>query len=497
MSKNIQEIVDTSGDQCNQVKEIVQRLYEMKLESHLAMDNLTGGYLNEYDSNGELIGTGFDPEEEKVRFNLALDVFNEQRQKLQNIYNDPWQNPIFALSARVNELYMLRGAHMEFLGSAVFLPGDDKFYDEYPQYFSDLEEESPNQSTALSEVLDQQDLNYNRYQYNPSDIYSSIEKFGLRPMLQRDLGVDIQDLSDKSGELFMSFLLNGSNEVYDRLCRAIYNTPIDDRSDFVQSFIALEFGDDFGEYLLDLAERAYAEEQRNIFLEVSRNINNIRSHGEVIAEQISQGDVVLEKDLRVAFIKRTTELLSLASQEGLIGVRPVLRDLAMAMREIHDSIIGDTFTVHQATGTWGTLQAENHKVTITARPSGDNARLGFTVRGFGERGKDRLNIRLDYEDGGLSLDIGSIAKSGVNVSDTARMVGETLARGELALSKYRAEKSIQSGVTQQEIILNGNHVREAFANLGTLEPSEFSSIVNQFLYSLKVSDSSKEQEKAA
>lgn len=154
-----------------------------------------------------------------------------------------------------------------------------------------------------------------------------------------------------------------------------------------------------------------------------------------------------------------------------------LEAVAGASGEIAKSLASGVFTQVDMAADFGSFGAEGAPVTITARPSGNNARLGFTVRGMGASGKERLNIRLDYEDGRLSLDIGSGAKKGVNSSDIARKVGADLARGELALAIYRDTESA----------LHGNHIREMFEDLPDIYPDEFAGVVNRFMYRLKLS----------
>jgi len=139
------------------------------------------------------------------------------------------------------------------------------------------------------------------------------------------------------------------------------------------------------------------------------------------------------------------------------------------------------------------LQAENSKVTVTARLHGNAPRLGMTVRY--PKGQ-RVNIRLDYERGTISLDIGQTSTR-ANKADMSRLLGSALARGELAISKRRAEVAIEQGEQRQEITLHGNHVREAFEPIGEVMPEEFAGFVNTFLYSLKMQQGSTDLETAA
>ena len=248
------------------------------------------------------------------------------------------------------------------------------------------------------------------------------------------------------------------------------------RLQFAEAFLATEFGDDFGDILLDLAEKADSSElHRAVEL-----IADVRKAGREIAEQfVSEEplDRLIAERMPTAFAKRVTELLALARQDGISEVMESLEAVAGASGEIAKSLASGVFTQVDMAADFGSFGAEGAPVTITARPSGNNARLGFTVRGMGASGKERLNIRLDYEDGRLSLDIGSGAKKGVNSSDIARKVGADLARGELALAIYRDTESA----------LHGNHIREMFEDLPDIYPDEFAGVVNRFMYRLKLS----------
>lgn len=296
-------------------------------------------------------------------------------------------------------------------------------------------------------------------------------------------GVETGQLSEAVRANLYHFGVNLDEATYERVTAVVGSLDRENRRTFAEAFLATEFGDDLGDILLDLAESTDPDELRPVL----KNIAEVRQASARLAESFRSDealDNVLAERLPTAFIKRTTELLALARQDGVTEVDTSLATVASVAQMIAEGVKTDTLTLAGSESDFGTLRAQETPLTITARPHGHNARLGFTVRGLGDDGKQRLNIRLDYEDGYLSLDIGSTAKTGVNSSEIARKVGADLARGELALATLRAERSIAAGVHNQEITLHGNHVREAFADMPQLEPAEFAGIVNRFVYRL-------------
>ncbi len=284
----------------------------------------------------------------------------------------------------------------------------------------------------------------------------------------------------------LSYMDGASSQTYDRLCQQIRNS--DNKQQLIDAFLATEFGDDLGDIILTLTEREPSSQ-------MIEHLQSIRQDGSRIARHFGE-DQDIDSMVATAFIKRATELLALAEVDGYAAVAEEIGELREVIHEIAVAIETDKFSVHEATTQYGTLRAAKSPVTITARPYGRNARLGMTVRGRGIDKKQRINVRLDYEDGKVSLDIGSTARDGVNSSEVARKIGIALAKGELALANRRAQRAIEEGARSQEITLHGNHIQETFDALPEILPEEFSSYVNTFLYSLTMIDPT-EQQKAA
>lgn len=293
----------------------------------------------------------------------------------------------------------------------------------------------------------------------------------MRALVEQQLSVDLEQLSPEAQLRLVTFMTEADTQRYERLVGVLQKTETSSRQQLAEAFLALEFGDDFGDILLDLAESEDAESVADRL----GDIITVRQSGERIARLFTSEDYfdqTISAALPDALAKRTTELLALARQEGIEAVGVSLSSLAQATAEIASATNDGAFKQVGVSPDVGSFRAEDRPVTITARPHGANARLGFTV----SIDKQRLSIRLDYEDGALSLDIGSTAKEGVDSSDLARQVGTDLARGERALAQLRA--------TEQHATLHGNHVRETFEHLSRIEPEQFAGVVNRFMYRL-------------
>lgn len=295
-----------------------------------------------------------------------------------------------------------------------------------------------------------------------------------RAVIENHLGISLKDISLEDQFELLKFGTTCDRERFDRLGKVMQEFPEEDRVQMFSAFLAVEFGDDFGDILLALAESV----NKSGFLEVVDHITHIRQNAQIITKKLANANELLQSSLEVAFAKRVTELLALAYQKNINSIRETTADIADALTCIAEAVYHDQFEISEANHDYGTLRAAKGPVTITIRPYGKNARIGFTVRNMGENGKQRLSIRLDYEeDGRLSLDIGSLAKETVNSSQLSQRIGQDLAAGEQAIAHMRGVEP-----------LHGNHVREAFEPLGRLEQAEFSQIVNHFLYQLQIQE---------
>lgn len=305
----------------------------------------------------------------------------------------------------------------------------------------------------------------------------------VRAIVEKSMGLSLKDVTLDNQSAFLQFCLRRSRSEYERLSKVMIATPEENRIQLFEAFLATEFGDDLGDVIINLAEK-----EPDKSMEVFEQLQGLRKSGDVIAKHFGK-EKGIDGRVATAFIKRATELVALAEKEGIDAIAEELAKVHDAVGQIADAVDNAEFEV-VAIGQeadYGTLQAKgDHKVTVTARPYGEQARIGFTVRY--PKGQ-RINVRLDYDNGRISLDIAQTSQH-ANASDISRQIGEKLARGELAINTRRAEQAIREGRSRQDITLHGNHVREAFESMGDVMPEEFAGIVNTFLYSLKMAEDS-------
>lgn len=294
-----------------------------------------------------------------------------------------------------------------------------------------------------------------------------LETSNLFGVAYRDMPIEVKKVMAGYGVDLMS-------EEYDKLFAVSRTMDMQTRIEFAQAFMAVEYGSDMGRLLILLAEK-HARQDADHLMVVLGRLNKIRQKSSIIATRFDSE--AFQKMFVDSCNKRVSELLALVYAGGLERIKETMMNLSIAMESIAVSLENDEFEIVEAHHDYGTLRAVKNPVTITVRPYGDNARLGFTVRKMGEDEKQRLSVRLDYEEGMLSLDIGSTAKEGVNSSQLSRRIGQDLADGERAIANIRGVEA-----------LHGNHVREAFESLGVLEPAAFSQIVNHFLYQLQIQE---------
>ncbi len=247
---------------------------------------------------------------------------------------------------------------------------------------------------------------------------------------------------------------------------------------------SLEFGDDFADRLLNIAESRHDADK------VFENLNGIRLASEQIAAYFQGDNLDLSHEVGQAWVKRTTEVLAILDDQTTLEsdkqqATEVLEVLNFATNQISQALeknLIDTtdLTSSQFEAGFLTLKSDND-VAMTLRPrptdSGLGQRIGFTVKvprelipeqASGQKER-RLSFRLDYDDFGLSLDIGQ-TKNQDEPLKIGSLVAETLSQGEQLL-----------GQTE-----NGHHVREAFAARQDFSAADFGLLVNQFAAKLKL-----------
>lgn len=308
-------------------------------------------------------------------------------------------------------------------------------------------------------------------------------------------------------DLFVKFMLGKTPDEYARCEQVLQSVDESQRIGVTEAFLATEFGDDFGDRILTISETFEQSASAEVFV----LLQDIRDAASQLSQYYTNGIPGFGQAYETAWVKRTTELLAtLADDTSSVQDKDdavaALRIVAYAARTSAESSDGEFSMIHveDAAG-HATLRSADGRLTKTIRPSGDTPRIGDTVKvpkdliPDGVVGKDRrLSVRLDFDTSGLSLDIGSSAREGVNSAGVGRFVAEQLARGELALMAQRERHRIARGSSAGEgevprtITLHGNHVREAFKGL-SVNSQLFSEVVIDHVDALQLASTAAER----
>lgn len=318
--------------------------------------------------------------------------------------------------------------------------------------------------------------------------YVELEVLGL-------FGVTMADIKEEARDLLFDWGVNLTSEDYDKLKDISKSKSLDHRIKMANAFLSIEFGDEFGHRLVKIADRYDDEISKRIYL----NINQIRQDSIGIAKHFdfyinqheNNPDKNIRRSIEKAWIKRTTEVLALLADDyvdsedidcALVSL-DVLRYLTANINIGLDQELHPNKNSSNKEADHITLNTENG-VTVTLRANFDpekwNQRIGVSLK-IPEnlipdniklvKGKNKkVSIRLDFDEFGLSLDIGSMNIPGLNVSPVGVLIGETLIKGE----------SLMDGDVK-----HGNHVREVFEEYD-MDSNIFAEIVGKFIQTLNI-----------
>ncbi len=333
-------------------------------------------------------------------------------------------------------------------------------------------------------------------QFSPSDIVllTAAHHRNFLEAVERESGVDLRQLDLDTQLRFFRFMSEADADRYARLVQTLQMQDEDDRYVLANAFLSTEFGDDIGDMILDIAEKDDTSKAMDIFAQYM----DIRQAAHTIAATYDNDEYPnFAACYNQAWNKRCAELMVLLSDDLLPrsdreDAHEALRMIAYAAREIADATSGEfEFTQLGDVSGHATLRSTSRSVTKTIRPTGASARVGDRVkipvelmpkRAEHTRNKT-LSVRLDRDEYGISLDIGSSATNGSNnPSGVGVFVAEQLAKGEARIALRRQLGRIGVGLQPYgltTITLHGNHVREAFAGLEDITEGDFAQLVRE------------------
>lgn len=101
-----------------------------------------------------------------------------------------------------------------------------------------------------------------------------------------------------------------SDEMYRRVREAVFHVPGNGRETFARAFLATEFGDDFGDKVLTIAERAVPEQSHRVF----EIINRFRGFSEQFSGWFTAYDTEFATSVERAINERLTDALTALAQ---------------------------------------------------------------------------------------------------------------------------------------------------------------------------------------
>lgn len=158
--------------------------------------------------------------------------------------------------------------------------------------------------TSLKEAYPIDDLI--GFDEDDKSLFQEIHRPQIRGIIEYELGLSLGDIELGDQYQLLKFLATRQEDDFDRLCNFISNVEIETKYEVFKSFLALEFGTDFGNTLLDIAEKLPEAELK----ELLGSINSFRTSVEQISHAFPETEAEAIKN---GALERLTEILEVAN----------------------------------------------------------------------------------------------------------------------------------------------------------------------------------------
>lgn len=138
-------------------------------------------------------------------------------------------------------------------------------------------------------------------------------------IVELESGLDLRNISLEAQVRFFRFMAEAGDSQYERLCRVLRQAPDDVRVLAGEVFMAAEFGEDYGDMILSIAEHCSVEQAREIFT----TVNAFRHESQKIAKWYQSYDPELASDIEMAMNERLSDSLAaleVLAREGSLDV---------------------------------------------------------------------------------------------------------------------------------------------------------------------------------
>lgn len=126
--------------------------------------------------------------------------------------------------------------------------------------FSDLPDDMMDFGDEFSEVIeedieeDNRDKSILSNNKDLSFLYNSVhDNDGVKHTIEEQLGVSLNDISIEAEVQLLKYMTTANDKKYEKLCNALHSTADGSRVRLAESFLAADFGEDFGDSLLTIA----------------------------------------------------------------------------------------------------------------------------------------------------------------------------------------------------------------------------------------------------
>lgn len=139
---------------------------------------------------------------------------------------------------------------------------------------------------------------------------------GVLYKIESELGVALEDIDLNTQIQFLRFAIEANDGRYDKLTKILNKTKDQsDKMNLIDAFLAIEFGDDFGDSILNIAEYSSENESNKIF----EIINEYRKTSKEFSGQFDDIDIEFSSGTEKAMIERLTDLLVVAAEVAKNG----------------------------------------------------------------------------------------------------------------------------------------------------------------------------------
>lgn len=137
-------------------------------------------------------------------------------------------------------------------------------------------------------------------------IFQEMHRPIVRAIIENSIGVSLKDITLENQSAFLRFCLHRSKTEYDRLSEVMLATPQESRILLFETFLATEFGDDYGDAILDIAEKATPEQSAHVF----ELLGQLREGSHNFAHMFASIDPELAGATEKAMNERITDVLA-------------------------------------------------------------------------------------------------------------------------------------------------------------------------------------------